>query len=279
VFFTLSGLAAAPIADFSLSVTQGCVPLTVAYTDKSTGSGLSYLWDFGNGNTSTLKNPSAIYYQSGNFQVKLTITDGSGSKSTKIFKPIRVFSNPTARFSADTVACVGDNVLFTDLSIKADTVLVKWTWDFGDGNLGTGSGIRHAYTYSSRFSIGLTVTDANGCKSLLNKSNYIRIKSGPKASFKVGNNYSCMLPGVFSATNTTTGSNSYKWICSDGSTSTTSNYTTSISSYGTFTLKLVASSGGCSDTAVFKPLVIEKLVSRFGIDGPICEGSDYQFKN
>ena len=279
VFFTLSGLAAAPIADFSLSVTQGCVPLTVGYTDKSTGSGLSYLWDFGNGNTSTLKNPSAIYYQSGNFKVKLTVTDANGNKSSKTFTPIRVFSNPTARFNADTVACIGDNLLFTDQSVKADTTIVKWTWDFGDGNLGTGSAPRHPYTYSSRFSIGLTVTDANGCKSLLNKSNYIRIKPSPKASFKVGSNYSCMLPGVFTATNTSTGSNTYKWICSDGSTATTSNYTTSITSFGTYTLKLVASSGGCSDTAVFKPLIIEKLVARFGLDGPVCEGSDYQFKN
>lgn len=279
VFLSLSDLMAAPVADFNLSVTQGCVPLTVGFTDRSTGSGLSYLWDFGNGNTSTLKNPSAIYYQSGNFKVKLTVTDGSGNKSTKTFTPVRVFSNPSARFSADTVACIGDNLLFTDLSVKADTVLVKWVWDFGDGNLGSGSAPRHAYTYSSRFSIGLTVTDANGCKSLLNKSNYIRIKPASKASFKVGNNYSCMLPGVFSATNTTTGSNTYKWICSDGNTATTTNYTSSISSYGTYTLKLVASSGGCSDTAVFKPLIIEKLVSRFGIDGPVCEGSDYQFKN
>lgn len=215
VFFTLSGLAAAPIADFSLSVTQGCVPLTVGYTDRSTGTGLSYLWDFGNGNTSTLKNPSAIYYQSGNFKVKLTVTDANGNKSSKTFTPIRVFSNPTARFVADTVACIGDNILFTDQSVKADTTIVKWTWDFGDGNLGSGSAPRHPYTYSSRFSVGLTVTDANGCKSLLNKSNYIRIKPSPKASFKVGNNYSCQLPGVFSATNTSSGTNTYKWICSD----------------------------------------------------------------
>ncbi len=270
-----------PIADFNLSVKQGCVPLTVKFTDNSSGSNLTYLWRFGNGNQSTLKNPSAIYYQTGNFSVTLTVTDASGNKATKTFTPIKVFKNPSAKFSADTVGCIGDNLRFFDNSIKGDTDIVKWTWDYGDGNLGSGSTSRHPYTYSSKFSIGLTVVDGYGCKSLVTKTNYIRIKPSPKPSFKLDKTYSCLLPGNFKATNTTTGNNTYKWICSDGSTSTTAaSFTTNIQSFGKYNLKLVATGGGCSDTAVFSPLVIEKLVARFGFDqNTICVGESVKLSD
>ena len=279
VFGTFTGLHANPVANFSLSKTQGCVPLTVAFTDLSTGTGLSYSWDFGNGNRSTLKNPSAIYYQPGKFKITLTVTDANGNKSSKVFNPVKVFSNPSAAFSADTVGCIGQDLNFTDLSIKADTTIVKWTWDFGDGSLSNSQNPNHAFTYSSKFSIGLTVTDGYGCKSLTTKQNYIRIKPSPKPAFTLNETYSCKLPGVFKATNTTPGTNTYKWECSDGSSSVNTDFTSNIGSFGKYTITLSASSGGCT-TKVTKSVNIERLVARFGLNqGGVCEGGKTSFIN
>ncbi len=48
-------------ANFTSNIQQGCSPLVVQFTDASTGNAINWLWDLGNGATSTLKNPGAIY--------------------------------------------------------------------------------------------------------------------------------------------------------------------------------------------------------------------------
>ncbi len=273
-------LCANPVANFAPSVKQGCVPLTVNFTDQSTGGVTSYSWDFGNGNKSSLKNPSAIYYKSGNFTVTLTVSDANGNKSTKTFSPVRVFSNPTVNFSADTVGCIGENLNFTDLSVKADTIITKWTWDFGDGNLNNKQMAGHKYTYSGKFTIGLTIVDGFGCKSLKTKTNYIRIKPTPAASFTLNKTFSCMLPGVFNATNTSTGASSYKWSCSDGSSGTGKDFKTNITNYGKYKVTLVAIGSGCNDTIEKFPVTVEKLSAKFNITGfSLCKGDTIKFTN
>jgi gliding motility-associated-like protein len=272
-------LLAVPVADFTPSVKQGCVPLTVNFTDKSTGA-TAYLWDFGNGNKSTLKNPSAIFYKSGNFTITLTVTDAGGKTNTKTFSPIRVFASPSANFSADTVACMNQNLVFTDLSVKADTAIVKWTWDFGDGSLSNNLVTGHKYTYSGKFTIGLTIVDGYGCKSLKTKANYVRIKPSPDAKFTLDKTYSCSLPAVFSATNTSTGANSYKWLCSDGSSGTAKDFKTNISSFGKYKITLVAIGSGCNDTFERSPLNVEKLVAKFNLPpNGLCQGDSLVFTN
>ncbi len=270
---------AQPVANFALSSRQGCVPLTVNFTDQSTGNISSYLWDFGNGNKSTLKNPSAIYYKSGNFTVTLTVTDASGNKSTRTFSPVRVFANPTANFSGDTVGCIGEGLDFSDLSIKADTTITKWTWDFGDGSLSNKQAPGHSYTYSGFFIIGLTIVDGFGCKSLKTKTNYVRIKPTPKAGFTLDKTYSCMLPGVFKATNTSTGAGSYQWNCTDGSNGSGKDFTTNIGSFGKFNVRLVAVGNGCNDT-VTKQVNVEKLTAKFNVPpGSLCQNDSLTFTN
>lgn len=277
IFFVGLAAYANPTADFTLSVKQGCVPLSISFTDRSSGA-VSYLWEFGNGNQSTLKNPSAIYYRSGNFTVKLTVTDANGNKSSKSFSPVRVFSNPIAQFKADTVGCIGEVLSYSDLSVKADTVINKWTWDYGDGSLSNTQNPSHAYSYSGYFSVGLTVTDGFGCKSLVNKSAYIRIKPSPKADFKLDNDYACKMPGVFNAVNTGSGAATYKWYCTDGSSGSGNSFSTNIGNYGKYRIRLVAiGSNLCSDTAI-KDVLIEKLIPKFS-SGNVCQNNEMQFDN
>jgi PKD repeat protein len=73
-----------PVADFSTSVTSGYAPLSVQFTDKSTGSPTSWSWDFdGDGNAdSSVQNPPAYTYNTaGTYTAKLTVSNANGSAS------------------------------------------------------------------------------------------------------------------------------------------------------------------------------------------------------
>lgn len=73
-----------PVADFTASPQTGTAPLTVTFTNTSTGSIVSYAWDFdGNGTTdSTLQSPPSQTFNAGSWNVSLTVTDGIGQSST-----------------------------------------------------------------------------------------------------------------------------------------------------------------------------------------------------
>jgi PKD repeat protein len=62
-----------------MSITQGTAPLTLAFTNTSTGDGLEYYWDFGDGNTSTLKNPTHTFVNPNVYSVTLTVTNANGT--------------------------------------------------------------------------------------------------------------------------------------------------------------------------------------------------------
>jgi len=69
----------APVAAISADVTSGGRPLEVEFTDESTGTIMSWLWDFGDGYTSTEQNPSHTYYYAGDYTATLTVTGPAGS--------------------------------------------------------------------------------------------------------------------------------------------------------------------------------------------------------
>ncbi|HTG18295.1 MAG TPA: PKD domain-containing protein, partial [Blastocatellia bacterium] len=71
-----------PLADFAADRFAGVAPLTVQFADLSAGDATAWSWDFGDGATSTLQNPSHIFQNSGSFTVTLT-TGNSGGQSTR----------------------------------------------------------------------------------------------------------------------------------------------------------------------------------------------------
>ena len=79
-----------PVADFSASPTIGKVPLTVTFTDQSTGSPTSWSWKFGDKIISKAQNPEHIYNKAGKYTVTLTVENEFGSDTRKISKYIIV---------------------------------------------------------------------------------------------------------------------------------------------------------------------------------------------
>ncbi len=155
-----------PIALFT--VTPDCVNrFRFTFTDISLANPailpLTWDWDFGDGNTSTLQNPAHIYTLLGTYNVRLIVTNGTCKDTT--FNTIRaVNENPT--FTADaTVACKRATINFTVGNVNPANI-TNYFWDFGDGNTTTNTsiGIFNTYTISGTYTVMLITTDINGCR-------------------------------------------------------------------------------------------------------------------
>ena len=123
-----------PVAAFSVYPTSGNPPLTYSFTDSSTGSPISWLWDFGDGYTSTEQNPTHTYSEPGNYAVNLTAINANGTDSKiaiiKVLEEQADAMFPVANFSINiTSGYLPLLVQFTDFSQNA----TGWNWDFGDG--------------------------------------------------------------------------------------------------------------------------------------------------
>ena len=176
--------AIAPTAGFSGTPTSGSAPLTVQFTDLSTPGSSSiteWLWDFGDGSTSTSQNPSHIFTSNGNYTIELTVTTTVGSNTEETTNYINVTSNPigpTADFSGTPTSGLAPlTVQFTDLSTAGTSPITDWLWVFGDGNTSTSQNPSHIYTTGGDYSVALNVTTSIGSDSEA-KTNYINVQQG-----------------------------------------------------------------------------------------------------
>ena len=163
-----------PVAQFSGSPTSGTVPLTVNFTDLSTGSITSWRWTFGDGGTSIAQNPSHQYTSTGIYTVSLTVTGpgGSDGETKNNYITVSPCVAPTANFVGSPTS--GDaplTVNFTDQSSGSPT---SWSWNFGDSGTSTAQNPSHVYTGAGTYTVTLTVSNACGSDQEV-KTNYITV--------------------------------------------------------------------------------------------------------
>lgn len=248
-------------ADFDSDKKNGCSPLTIQYTDQSNASNVKYYWTFGNGNSSTKKNPQAIYYAPGKYEVTLTITDVN-SKTSKVVKKefIEVFKKPVADFSTpDRKGCVSHTVSFSDKSTKGTGDINKWLWDFGDGATSTSQNPVHEYKFSNKFPVSLQVTDENGCSDKKLVKEYINVQKTPKVDFEANRTFSCTVPVDIEFTNKskdTDGSSTYSWDFGDGGSSSSESPKHTFKTKGEYDISLTVTNGnGCKSTHKVKEYI------------------------
>jgi len=137
-------IAGHPTADFSSTPDSGCAPLTVTFQDLSDGPRTSWLWDFGDGETSTDTNPTHTYDSIGLFTVSLKIEDDpTDGEDTEVKNRFVVVGHSIDSFitSVDS-GCAGLEVTFTPVNAGGIT---SWTWNFGDGSFSDTSDPTHIY--------------------------------------------------------------------------------------------------------------------------------------
>ncbi|MBD0331089.1 MAG: PKD domain-containing protein [Chitinophagaceae bacterium] len=277
------GVAQTPFANFTSNITAGCSPIVVNFKDLSTGNPTSWLWDFGNGNTSTKQNPSATYFNLGTYTVSLTVTNASGSNTTTKTAYITVFAEPVADFSVNKqTGCSPANIQFTDESkTPAGTKITNWKWDFGDGNTSALQNPLYSYRTPGVYTVTLTITNDKGCTKLITKPNYIDISAGVSPSFHFSDPTVCSAPSTVNFTNTSKGPGTltYNWKFGDGNSSAATNPSHTYNTNGTYRVSLtVASSLGCTDSAAAN-IAIGLVNTDFIVPAKICPKTTVQFIN
>jgi gliding motility-associated-like protein len=286
VLFLLLCIATyAQSANFTASVTSGCSPLIVSFQDQSTGNPSSWFWDFGNGATSTLQNPSTTYFTPGIYSVTLTVKNVQGSNTLTRTQYITIYDKPTVNFIvSDSNGCFPLRSQFTDLSTaSAGTTNAAWFWDFGDGTQSTQKNPLHVYTTAGNFTVNVKVTNDKGCYAVLAKQAYIKVVNGVASAFTNTLPTVCRPPYNISFTNSSTGPGTLSWFWDfgDGSTSTNPNPLHTYSTPGNYTVSLATTSSvGCSDTLrKAGALNIENIQTTFSAPDSICTNSDISFSN
>ncbi|MBL0127324.1 MAG: PKD domain-containing protein [Flavobacteriales bacterium] len=149
-----------PTASF-LGQGEGCVPLTIAFTNTSLG-GLSYQWNFGDGGTSTADNPTYVYNVAGVYTVSLTAFGIGGGVSTAI-KVDSVVVHPRANaffvLQPDHIIVPSQPVFTYNLSANASS----YSWDFGDGTSSAAFNPIHYYTQAGTFDVSLIANNQWNC--------------------------------------------------------------------------------------------------------------------
>jgi PKD repeat protein len=147
-----------PVAKFSAFPILGKAPLSVTFTDQSTGTPTSWNWNFGDGTHSSVQNPTHKYTKEGKYTVSLTVNNSVDSNTSTKSSYINVVSVPVAAFSASpTTGKHPLNVKFTDKSTGSPT---SWSWNFGDKSTSTVKSPAHKYTKAGKYTVKLIVKNA-----------------------------------------------------------------------------------------------------------------------
>ena len=242
-----------PVAGFAATPTNGLAPLTVQFTNLSTGAS-SYAWDFGDGKTSTAINPSNTYSNAGAFTISLSAI-GPGGTNFLVRTNYIVATNyppPVANFIGNpTNGVVPLSVSFTNLSSNASS----YNWNFGDGKSSTATNTSNTYTNPGIYTVTLTVAGLGGTNTLTRSNYIVALYPPPVASF-AGQPTNGLAPLTVQFTNSSMGATSYAWDFGDGKTSTTTNPSNTYSNAGTFTVSLTAIGPGGTNLLVRNNLII-----------------------
>ena len=178
-----------PVADFSYSPLTPTDLQIVTFNDASTdfnGYIVSWFWDFGDGNTSTLQNVTHQYVDNGSYIVTLSVVDDDQAVN-QVSRKISVLNvGPTAKFTffSPFLPKINDTILFTDTSIDADGTVVSWSWDFGDEATSNVRNPVHNYSDGGTYRVSLRVIDNDGVSDTATEYVTIYISTSPGEDFQ-----------------------------------------------------------------------------------------------
>ncbi len=185
---------------FSAEPISGASPLTVQFTDTSTGYPTSWEWYFGDGSTGYVQNPSHTYTGEGTYSVALNVVIGGSSYTAIRNDVISVYETETttttttqtttsptvspieAGFSASPLTGTAPLIVtFTDTSTGSPTT---WDWDFGDDGSSTLQNPSHTYSAPGKYTVTLIATGSDGSDEVKRTTYIIVISPTPVITTK-----------------------------------------------------------------------------------------------
>jgi PKD repeat protein len=228
-----------PNAAFTPSCTGGTCQFADGSAD-SDGTVSGWQWNFGDGSSSSQRNPSHSYGAGGEYTVSLTVTDNLGSQGSASKRVTVVGATngpPTAAFAS---SCAALDCSFTDGSSDSDGSVTDWRWDFGDASFAGERNPSHTYASDGVYTVTLTVTDDDDVEAFISKQVTVATPApnvDPVADFTS----SCTgLACAFTDRSTDQDGSvtGWSWSFGDGATSTARNSSRSYASAGTYTVSL-----------------------------------------
>lgn len=267
-FFSTPPVAQPPI----VSPTAPTVDFSVTMGDPD-GDTLTYLWNFGDGNTSTSANPTHTYSAEGTYTVDLTVSDGFDpvmwSGSVLVNTPPVIDTAPTV--FPTPVSLESSTVQFTIAVSDANGDDLTVTWDFGDGGSDTGTSVSHTYPGSGDYTATVTVDD--GTDSVQSTVDVTvntppTIDTAPTATpalVEIGEDVT-FGGGATDANGDTV---TYAWDFGDGSNGSGVPATHSFAASGDYTAVLTANDGMDDSTPATVDVTVAKTVSIGKVSGKL----------
>jgi len=242
----------------------------LSYTTTPGDYIVSWDWDFGDGGTSSVQNPTYTYAVGGDYLVTLIIESNLGCSDT-IVKTATILSPMVAGFSYST-NCLA--VSFTDTSfVDPNDSIIAWSWDFGDGNSSSQQNPVHTYATGGNYTVTLLTT----CNCLgFDIATQVVSANNPLAIFAttpVCDGYLMCFVDLSIANAATI--DSWDWDFGDGGTSTQQNPCHLYPASGTYNVTLtVMNNLGCYDDTTMQVEVYENPVADF-TDSSCCDYDIY----
>ncbi|MBP9080778.1 MAG: PKD domain-containing protein [Flavobacteriales bacterium] len=274
---------AGPQTGFHVDVAEGCGPLAVTATNTSSGNGLSYAWDLGDGNTSTDPQPAphtfaASLYGDTTYTITLAVSNLCGTVDSSV--TITVHPLPTALFGPDfDSGCSPWPVTFSNVTIGQ---AASYHWDFGDGTTSTtaDSLVQHTYytgTTDSVYTIALAAT--NACGSDTAHYTITTLPNTITAFFNTDTTSGCA-PLTVQFTQYSIGVTNWHWDLGDGNVSTAVDVGHTFTDPGSYTVTLFGDNGCSHDTVSVDITVHPTALAAFSIaPGLHCAGAPVLFTN
>ncbi|MFC1570857.1 PKD domain-containing protein [Candidatus Omnitrophota bacterium] len=254
---------------------------------------LSYLWDFGDGETSTDAVVTHIYEKGGEYTVSLKVTDSSGlpCDSGATSQKIYVNTPPVAAYSAPALVCAKDTVTFDASATRDDTPgNLSYLWSFGDGAHESGKKTSHTYDRGGKYNVTLTVDDNSGTACAIDSiQKSIKVNTAPVAVAgkditmclkSLSDEYAVVLNG--SSSKDADGDNlTYTWNLGDGTTTEGAKVTHVYQKGGVYKVTLNVDDGSglacSSDTDSLSVNLNKAPVAVAGSNKKVCTGQSVTF--
>ncbi|OFX17927.1 MAG: hypothetical protein A2033_15220 [Bacteroidetes bacterium GWA2_31_9] len=269
-----------PIASFSKSPSEGCLPLSVEFQNTTQSDTLfTSFWSFGDLINSNELSPTHIYNLKDTFSIYLKTADILGcSDSVSVYNGIRTYK-PFPKISVSkTLACIGDSIIFSNINHEDS---LTYLWSFGDGINSNLLSPIHVYSDTGSYNITLKTVYPNGCDSILTLNSYIHIQSYPEIEITTDTTFSDCYPLMvkFTSLSATHTNLNYNWNFGDNNPSNEQNPSHSFNLPGEYSISLeVSTSNGCK-TSIIKENFIHVGGPYAKIVKPdiICRNQEYTF--
>ncbi|GAA6201889.1 PKD domain-containing protein [Aquicoccus sp. SU-CL01552] len=244
------------------------------------GGLLLYSWDFGDGSTSDLINPTKTYELPGVYPVTLRVRNETGTEYGSGLDRIAalVREGPIADAGEDLQVCANTKVRFDGSdSTDADGAVNAFSWTFGDGGTGSGDTPEHIFTRPGTFTVTLTITgEAQGaCSPLDTDTTEVVVLPAPELSVEGPERTAAGAPTSFAAMVSETGGGTatrFSWDFGDGTTVEGPEVDHAWAAPGAYTVtlrtELDGGSAGCGELEAVRRVVVNAAPEPL-IDGPV----------